>query len=92
MRDHLQKKHPTEYSDCEEKKKVRELKGKESTRRAKDQPSLAETQQCVKLWDINDPKAECIHIKIAKMMALDYRSLSVVSDVGFTRLLHTHTH
>ena len=28
-------------------------------------------------------------MKIAEMMALDYQLLSVVSDVGFTRLLHT---
>ena len=65
------------------------MKGKESTGRAKDQLSLAETQQRVKLWDINDPKAERIHIKIAEMMALDYQPLSVVSDVGFTSLLYT---
>jgi len=29
MRDHLQKKHPTEYIDYEEKRKVRDLKDKE---------------------------------------------------------------
>ncbi|XP_065891625.1 zinc finger BED domain-containing protein 4-like [Dysidea avara] len=50
---------------------------------------MVETQACVKLWDINDPKVERIHVKIAEMTALDYQPLSVVSDVGFTRLLHT---
>ena len=33
--------------------------------------------------------AECIHLKIAEIMALDYQPLSVVSDVGFTHLLNT---
>ena len=96
MRDHLQKKHPTEYRDYEEKKKVRELKEQKdkqstgsTTGRTTGQPTLVETQARVKLWDINDPKAERIHVKIAEMMALDNQPLSVVSDLGFTRLLHT---
>jgi len=46
-----------------------------------DQPTLAETHARLKLLDINDPKAECIHLKIAKMMALDYQPLSFISDV-----------
>ena len=53
------------------------------------QPTVEETQTRVKVWDINDPKAECIHCKIAEMMALDYQPLSVVNDVGFTSLLQT---
>ena len=43
-------------------------------------------QKHVRLWDINDPKAEHLRIKIAEMMALDYQLLSVVSDVGFTHV------
>ena len=33
------------------------------------------TQARVKLWDINNPKAEQIRHKIAGMMALDYQPL-----------------
>ena len=50
-----------------------------------DQPTLAEMQASVKLWVINDPKAERIHIKIADIMALD----CIPANVGFTCLLHT---
>ena len=85
MIDHLQKKHPVEYKDYEEKKKPRELKEQKDRR----QPTMEETQARVKIWDINEPKAERIHRKIAEMMALDYQPLSVVNDVGFTRLLQT---
>ena len=50
---------------------------------------MKETQARVKLWDINDTKAERIHRKMAEMVALDYQPLSVVTDVGFTSLLQT---
>ena len=88
MIDHLQKKHPVEYKDYEERKKVKQLK-EQKDRRPRGQPTMEETRARVKLWDINDPKAERIHLKIAEMMALDYQPLSVVSDAGFTRLLQT---
>ena len=83
MIDHLQKKHPVEYKDYEEKKKLRQLKEQKDRR----QPTMEETRARVKVWDINDPKAERIHHKIAEMMALDYQPLSVVNDVGFISLL-----
>ena len=85
MIDHLQKKHPVEYKDYEEKKKLRELKEQKERR----QPTMEETRVRVKVWDINDPKPERIHRKIAEMMALDYQPLSVITDVGFTSLLQT---
>ena len=83
--DHLQKKHPVEYKDYEEKKKLAELKERNDRR----QPTMEETRARVKIWDINDPKAKHIHRKIAEMMTLDYQPLSVVYDIGFTRLLQT---
>ena len=83
--DYLQKKHPVEYKDYEEKKKLSELK----EQKERSQPTMEETRARVKVWDINDPKAERIHDKIAEMMALDYQPLSVVTDVGFTSLLQT---
>ena len=85
MIDHLQKKHPVEFKDYEEKKKLEELKEWND----RWQPTMEETRARVKIWDINNPKAERIHRKIAEMMALDYQPLSVVNDIGFTRLLQT---
>jgi len=60
IRDHLQKKYPTEYSDYEAKVKVRELKGEETTRKATDQLTLAEMQERIKLQDKNDRICEKI--------------------------------
>ena len=47
-----------------------------------------ETHSPLKLWDINDPKAKHIHLKIAEIMAPDYKPLSVVLNKGFTQLLY----
>ena len=85
MIQHLQKKYPVEYKDYEGKKKLDELKEQND----RQQPTMEETRARVKIWDINDSKAEHIHCKIAEMMALDYQPLSAVNDVGFTRLLQT---
>ena len=54
MIDHLQKKHPVEYKDFEEKKKIRDLKEQKD----RCQPTMEETRARVKVWDINDPKAD----------------------------------
>ena len=43
----------------------------------------------VQPWDINDTHAVHVHKKIAEMMALDFQPLSIVSNVGFIRLLNT---
>ena len=85
MIDHLQKKYSVEYKDYEGKKKLDELKEQNDRR----QPTMEETRARVKIWDINDPKAEHIHCKIAEMMALDYQPLSVINDVGFTCILQS---
>ena len=80
MIDHLQKKHPLIYKDYEEKKKLRLLQEQPTSgKKSKNQPTLMQTRLRLKLWDINDPKAECIHLKIAEMIVLDYQLLSVVS-------------
>ena len=68
MIDHHQKKYPVEYKDYKEKKKLRELK----EQKERQQPTMEETRARVKVWDINDPKVERIHRKIAEMMVLDY--------------------
>ena len=54
MIDHLLKKYPVEHKDYEEKKKLREL----NKQKDRQQPTMEETQGRVKLWDINDAKAE----------------------------------
>ena len=58
MIDHLQKKYPVEYKDYEEKKKLEELKEQND----RQQLTTEETRARVKIWDINDLKAERIHI------------------------------
>ena len=60
MIDHLQKKHPVEYKDFEEKKKIRYLKEQKD----RCQHTMEKTLTRVKVWDINNPKAEHIHCKI----------------------------
>ena len=85
--DHLKKKHPVDFKDYEEKKKVQELTVKQSKEHRKKQLSLEDTN--IQQWDINDACAVRVHNKIAEMMALDFQPLSIVSDVGFIRLLNT---
>ena len=87
--DHLRKKHPTDFRDYEEKKKVQELTVKQPKEYGKKQLTLTETEARVQPWDINDARALRVHKKIAEMMALDFQPLSIVSDVGFIRLLNT---
>ena len=87
--DHLRKKHPTDFRDYEEKKKVQELTAKQSKEHGKKQLTLTETEARVQPWDINDARAVRVHKKIAEMMALDFQPLSIVSDVGFIKLLNT---
>ena len=38
-------------------------------------------------WDVSDPRAQTIHFRIAEMIALDYQPISLVDDVGFSRLI-----
>ena len=95
MIDHVRKKHPNDYKDYESKKKIQEIKklqeitDKQTATKGRHQLTLSETQARVKQWDINDSNAVRIHRKIAEMMAIDYQPFSIVSDVGFTRLLKT---
>ena len=53
------------------------------------QLTLEETKDRAKVWDINDPRAQLVHRRIAEMMALDCQPFSIVQDDGFTRLLKT---
>ena len=74
---HLRREYPTDFKDYEEKKKVQELKEKETAEKnawkekGMKQLSLAETEARVKPWDISNPHAIRVHQKIAEIMALD---------------------
>ena len=50
--------------------------------------TLTEAKELRLPWDINDHRAKFIHIKIAKMIALDCQPYSVVDDGGFKALVH----
>ena len=73
----------------QEIKKLQEITDKQTATKGRQQLTLSETQARVKQWDINNSNAVRIHRKIAEMMAIDYQPFSIVSDVGFTRLLKT---
>ena len=49
--------------------------------------SLVSNFQSCRVWNINDSRSVCIYQKIGEFIALDCQPLSVVSDVGFVRLL-----
>ena len=38
-------------------------------------------------WDINDNKSQRVHKRIGEMLAVDCQSLSMVEDIGLTRVL-----
>ena len=72
--DHLKKKHPGDYVDYKEKKKIRELK--EMEKKLKEQTAfrqltMLEAETKVKVWDINDPHAMRIHKLVGEMIATD---------------------
>ena len=77
--DHLKKKHPSDYTDYEEKKKIRELKEKEK------QKEQAAFRQLTMI------EAETMHIHklVGKMIATDNQPFSAVHDTGFNRLIKT---
>ena len=82
---HLKNKHAEQYSEYQ-KKLAKQLREETLTSLSNNrQLTLQETRKC----DINDVHAQQIHTRIGEMITLDYQSLSIVDDVGFTRLLHT---
>ncbi|KAL0811965.1 hypothetical protein ABMA28_009363 [Loxostege sticticalis] len=53
------------------------------------QPSLAETLEKKKVWDINDSRAKRVHYLIGEMIAVDNEPFAIVeSHEGFRRLLN----
>ena len=86
---HLESCNRSKYSEYLKNKEDEDAKRKE-IRQAKPlrQIILEESQDRVKVWDINDPRAKKTHQLIGEMIALDTQPFSIVEDVGFTRLLH----
>jgi len=89
---HLRANYPVVYRKfCESKDK------KESQRQdervdsggftALRQLTLRGSEDHVKIWDVNDPRAAVLHRKLGEMIALDYQPMSVVEDIGFLRFV-----
>ena len=51
------------------------------------QLSLEEVQEKVRIWDINDARAQRVHRLVIEMIALDNQPFSVIEDPGFIRLV-----
>ena len=80
-------KHSELYVEYEKESEIVEQdkgKGKAVSRKV----SLIEAAEQVRLWDINDPRAQQIHWRVTEMMALDSQPFSLVDDPGCTRLVH----
>ena len=51
------------------------------------QPSLADTLELARVWDINSSSAVLIHRAIAKMIVTDIEQFHIVEKKGFTDML-----
>ena len=90
---HMENYHKAEYK-ARKQQSVEETEARlrptptEKKREAMDkQLSLMETWERKKIWDINDPRAKEIHVKIINMMAMDNQPFSMAEDDGFIQLM-----
>ena len=84
---HLRTKHNEQYVEYEKAlERVEQDKGKGKA--VPRQVSLIEATERVRIWDINDPRAQRIHRRVTEMIALDSQPFSLVDDPGFTHLVH----
>ena len=67
------------------------MKEKASAPSSSRQLTLQESSDKARKWDINDPRAQHIHTRIAEMIALNYQPFLIVDDVGFVCLLHSRS-
>ena len=80
---HLKSKHINEF-----KKYQREQAGRIAEQKNnKKQLTLEGTEDCMKLWNFSDPRAQIITHHISEIVALDCQPLSMVEDTGFLRLM-----
>lgn len=93
MNNHVRSKHPSEFSSVQKenstsKQTEEPIPSTSSSTTTYMQKTLKESFGGLNnKWDINDPRAKEIHCSIAEMIAADEQPLSMVEDVGFTRLM-----
>ena len=84
---HLKFKHPDLYQRFESQKAQETEEPTTSTSAKAKQISIFESSDRVRIWDINDPRAQRVHRLIGEMIAIDNQPFSVVENEGFTTLL-----
>ena len=94
---HLRTNHPVAYQrfcQCKDKKEsqrqdVRKEKVESGGFTALRQLTLKYvcSEDRVKLWGINDPRAAVLHRKLGEMIALDYQPISLIEDIGFLKFV-----
>ena len=52
------------------------------------QLTMQESDERVRVWDVNHPKAQRVHQRIGEMIAIDSQPFSIVEDDGFVQLLN----
>ena len=81
---HLKTKHPELYKKFESQKAPTT-----STSTKPKQLTPFESGDRVRMWDINDPRAQRVHRLIGEMIAIDIQPFSVMENEGFINLLST---
>ena len=92
---HLRTNHPVVYQrffQCKDKKEsqrqaVRKQKVESGGFTALRQLTLKGSEDRVKLWGINDPRAAVLHRKLGEMITLNYQPISLVEDIEFFRFV-----
>lgn len=100
MLNHLKTKHNEEYKEQELKKSTSEKrkldlaneagpshKSKNLKQAKQHQPTLFETIEKTKVWDINDHRSKEFHKLIGEMLATDIQPYSTVENYGFKRVM-----
>lgn len=89
---HLKKHHKEEFEKYAKKKEEnieKQKSMKNDTQPTLKQLTLKQSADRVRIWDINDSRAQLVHRRVMEMIAVDTQSILIVEDVGFTRLLNT---
>ena len=94
---HLKTKHSEEFSKLLEMKKkkeseretIRKERSQKKTMTGLRQLTLQKREDQTTAWNINDPRACIIHKKLAEIIAIDIRPVSIVEDVGFINFMKT---
>jgi len=89
LRDHLKRKHPSEYQalvSSETQAKEANVE-KSAGSAAQKQPSLAAFVEKSRPWSFDCPQSLRLHRKLAEMIALDDQPFNIVNNDGFRRLM-----